>query len=319
MTNSKIHFAVIILVYNTEKYIGACLDSLINQTYHDWEAICIDDCSIDGSLDILNKYAEKDPRIKVFQSPQNQGISKNRNFALSKIIPNQNTWIYNIDSDDYISPSMFEFIAYAISDSTDNVDVVRLNFQRTTKLYSENDEAHILISPETVRFDIVSRDRYFSEYDVGGYTCSACVNSMLVDRHNIRYPENQLILEDQVFSIPCFAFAENLIVVDQPFYYYYNNPTSNGRKFGGRRKYDAIRLINNLYPILIDLSEATRYYLFNDFLPSRLGLYLSMSLRSHKEDGGPKEALLPSIKIFSNLKGIKPRIKYLILLLTGKL
>lgn len=319
MTNNKIHFAVIILVYNTEKYIGACLDSLKNQTYNDWEAICVDDCSTDGSLDILNRYAEEDSRIKVYRSPRNQGISKNRNFAISKITPDQNTWIYSIDSDDYISPSMFEFLVSAISNSTVNVDVVRLNFQRTTMLYSENDDAHTLISPQSVHFDIVSRDKYFSEYEVGGYTCSACVNSMLVDRHNIRYPENQLILEDQVFSIPCFAFAENLIVVEHPFYYYYNNPTSNGKKLGGRRKYDAIRLINNLYPVLIDLSDATRHYVFNEFLPSRLAMYLSMSLYSQKGDGGPKESLHPSIKLFSNLRGVKPRIKYLVLLLTGKL
>lgn len=317
--DNKISFAIIISVYNTEKYLRGCLDSLINQTYADWEAYCVDDCSTDNSLNVLKEYALKDKRIKVFSTEYNKGAAKSRNIALDFIQPHPDRWIYSIDSDDYISRSMLEVIATAIESTAKKVDCVRLNFQRSDKTYSENDDAHILISPKSVDFKVVSHDIFFSEYDVGGYNCAACVNSVIVDKYHLRYPENQLIVEDQGFTIPCFVHAQNIIVIQQPFYYYYSNPNSLGRTMSDRGKYDLIRLINSLYPLLNEHSVATRNYLYRDFLPSRLYAYLSTSLYLSKGCGGPKEFLNPEIKFFANLKGIKPKIKYVILVILRRL
>lgn len=317
--DNKISFAIIISVYNTAKYLRGCLDSLINQTYKDWEAYCVDDCSTDNSLDVLNEYALKDKRIKVFSTSYNKGASKNRNIALELIQPHPGRWIYSIDSDDYISRSMLEIIATVVDSTAKRVDCVRLNFQRTTKLYPENGDAHILISPKSVDFEVVSHEKFFSEYEVGGYNCAACVNSMIVDRHHLRYPVNQLIMEDQGFTIPCFVYAENLIVIRQPFYYYYSNPSSLLKIKSYSSKCDAIRLINNLYPLLNEHSVATRNYLYRDFLPSRLHSYLSFALHSSKSSGNVREKLNPEIRFFSCLRGVKSHIKYLMLFITKRL
>ena len=90
--------SIIVPVYNVEKYLPACIDSLINQTYRDIEIICVNDGSTDGSLAILEEYARKDNRIKII-SRENKGISHSRNEALDIAL---GEWIMFVDSDDFI-------------------------------------------------------------------------------------------------------------------------------------------------------------------------------------------------------------------------
>lgn len=97
--------SVIIPVYNVENYLRECLDSIINQTFKDIEIICVDDCSTDNSLDILNEYAQKDNRIKVFEQKENSGQGAARNFGISIA---QGEYITFVDPDDYIESTMYE-------------------------------------------------------------------------------------------------------------------------------------------------------------------------------------------------------------------
>jgi len=89
--------SVVIPVYNAEKYIKHTLDSVINQTYKNLEIICVNDCSKDNSLAILNEYAEKDERIKVLSNEKNSGVATTRNNAL-KIASGD--YIAFVDADD---------------------------------------------------------------------------------------------------------------------------------------------------------------------------------------------------------------------------
>lgn len=90
--------SIIIPVYNVEAYIRQCLDSVINQTLKDIEAICVDDCSPDGSGKILDEYAARDSRIKVFHLEKNGGPGVARNIALEKA---QGKYIMFLDPDDW--------------------------------------------------------------------------------------------------------------------------------------------------------------------------------------------------------------------------
>ena len=96
--------SVIIPVYNTENYLRECLDSIINQTFKDIEIICVNDGSTDGSLTILEEYAQKDNRIVVLHKP-NGGLSDARNAGLDIMRGN---YVSFIDSDDYITCDMIE-------------------------------------------------------------------------------------------------------------------------------------------------------------------------------------------------------------------
>lgn len=96
--------SIIIPVYNTEKYIAETLDSVIKQTFTDWEAICIDDGSTDDSLNILKRYAKKDDRIKII-TQKNLGVVSARNNAIAQA---KSEYIYPLDSDDIITTDCLE-------------------------------------------------------------------------------------------------------------------------------------------------------------------------------------------------------------------
>ena len=94
--------SVIMPVYNVEKYLRECLDSLLAQTFTDFEAICVNDGSTDGSPAILEEYAAKDNRIKIIDQP-NSGAAKSRNNGMT--IACGKYWMF-LDSDDWFMPDM---------------------------------------------------------------------------------------------------------------------------------------------------------------------------------------------------------------------
>ena len=98
--------SIIVPVYNVEKYLCQCLESLVHQTLTDIEIICVNDGSTDNSLGILNKYAQLDSRIKVF-SQKNQGVSSARNLGLEKV---NGEYITFVDSDDWIELNACEIL-----------------------------------------------------------------------------------------------------------------------------------------------------------------------------------------------------------------
>ena len=98
--------SIIVPVYNTEKYLPICLDSLVNQTFKDIEVICIDDKSKDSSLKILQYYSKKDSRIKIIKNEVNKGLGETRNVGIRN---SKGNYISFVDSDDYID---INFIKY---------------------------------------------------------------------------------------------------------------------------------------------------------------------------------------------------------------
>ena len=99
-------FSVIIPVYNVESYLRECLDSVLCQTFQDWEAICVNDGSSDNSLAILDEYAAKDSRFKVV-SQANGGLSAARNTGIDNA---SGEYIVFLDSDDWIEYNTLEIL-----------------------------------------------------------------------------------------------------------------------------------------------------------------------------------------------------------------
>ena len=100
----EIDLSVVIPVYNASKYLDRCIDSVLKQSYDNFELLLIDDCSKDDSYFICKKYAEQDKRVKVYQNSHNSGVSATRNSGIQKAT---GEYICFIDSDDYILPDMF--------------------------------------------------------------------------------------------------------------------------------------------------------------------------------------------------------------------
>ena len=111
-------FSIIIPVYNVAPYLRECLDSVLAQTFTDWEAICVDDGSTDGSGAILDEYAAKDNRFRVIHQ-QNAGVSVARNTALSRI---RGEWFLFLDGDDRLRPDgLAVFVPYISNAKVDGI------------------------------------------------------------------------------------------------------------------------------------------------------------------------------------------------------
>ena len=118
------YISVIIPVYNCGQFLRRCLDSLVNQSFKDWEAICINDGSKDNSGEILDEYAAKDNRFKVVHKV-NEGVSEARNTALNLV---ESDYIIFVDSDDFLHPQAMEICAHFAQ--RDNSDIIAYTYNR---------------------------------------------------------------------------------------------------------------------------------------------------------------------------------------------
>ena len=105
--------SIIVPVYNVEKFLPVCLDSLVNQTYRGLEIICVNDGSTDGSLTILEQYAAKDERIKII-SRENRGASESRNEGIEQA---HGEWLMFVDSDDWLETNTCERVMEVVGDA----------------------------------------------------------------------------------------------------------------------------------------------------------------------------------------------------------
>lgn len=134
--------SVVVPVYNVEKYLPATLESLTGQTFGDFEVLCVDNGSTDGSLSVLKKYAAKDNRIKIIEQ-SGGGVSAARNAALDRV---SGEYVAFLDSDDLMHPQMLETMLEALT-KTDS-DLVYCDICR----FADGEE----VSFDTVKFPSVS-------------------------------------------------------------------------------------------------------------------------------------------------------------------
>lgn len=129
-----IKYSFIVPVYNTEKYLKKCLDSLVNQTYKDFEIIVVNDGSTDKSSNIISKYQKKYKNIIVIDK-ENEGLSMARNRGVQK---SSGKYIIFVDSDDYVSNKLLEEIDKKIDDS----DILRFQIATEDEEYTKINEYH---------------------------------------------------------------------------------------------------------------------------------------------------------------------------------
>jgi glycosyltransferase involved in cell wall biosynthesis len=151
MENNKPIISVLLPVYNVEKYIGHCLETIINQTYKNIEIIVVDDCSPDNSGKIAEDYAKMDSRIKVIHHEYNKGLSATRNTGIEN---SSGEYITFIDSDDWVSNDYVEYLFKIIIETNSDVAMVRSFFTSRFKEQVEHDRIYT-ITPEDMLCDLL--------------------------------------------------------------------------------------------------------------------------------------------------------------------
>jgi glycosyltransferase involved in cell wall biosynthesis len=125
--------SVIVPIYNSEKYLSRCLDSIIAQKFYDYECILVDDCSNDNSLEICKKYSFFDKRITVYHKEKNEGTAQARKTGIDIASAE---YILFLDNDDWIEPEMLEELYIkAISQNYDMVYCDYYNDINTKSIY----------------------------------------------------------------------------------------------------------------------------------------------------------------------------------------
>lgn len=205
--------SVVVPVYNVEKYLKECIDSIINQTLEDIEIICVNDSSTDSSLEILNDYAKKDSRIIVINK-SNSGYGHTMNMGLNAAT---GEYVGIIESDDFADKNMFEDL-YKLAKEYD-ADIVKgdwYNYWSKNKFARKNNR---ISSAKTLKLTNSKQDK--SLLRINPSVWSAIYKKEFLNKYNIRFLETPgASYQDLAFSFKIFALAERVILTDKAYLYY---------------------------------------------------------------------------------------------------
>lgn len=278
-----VKISVIIPVYNVEKYLKECLESVINQTFRDIEIICVNDGSTDKSLEILEEYEKKDSRINII-SQINQGIGSARNTGINHA---KGEYIYFADSDDYLNLTAFEQLNNKYLNKNPDFVMFKVeNFYEETKEIIDDDYYSMPFLKQKVG------QNHFKYDDIKEFAVDLCVcpyasifNHEFIDE--IRFPEG-LLFEDNVFFTKALFKADKIYFYDEFLYHrrkHYNSTTTPI----SIKSLDTIEITNMLFDLCNEYGyhhEKKLYYrIFNN-------IYTIFK----KADESQKEELFQKIK-----------------------
>lgn len=213
--------SIIVPVYNAEKYIRKCIESVLHQTYPVWEMILIDNGSDDDSFKICQEYARKDERIYTLHQYQNKGVSAARNLGVEKA---SGKYITFLDADDWVAEDYLEQLV-KITKNT-NADILVCQYK---KVYEEqrNDEKEVSAEDfkEGQNFDVKEYDgeNFIEKCLLEGCTHCWGVLYKATVLEGIYFPEKIAIGEDALFLIDAVLQAEKIVVTEYDGYRYYIN------------------------------------------------------------------------------------------------
>lgn len=234
--------SVLVPVYNVERYLEKCLESVIKQTFSDIEIICMDDGSTDRSAEILNEYARRDKRIHVIHKT-NSGYGNTMNQAISLA---RGEYIGIVESDDHIAPDMYEKL-HAAADNY-HLDFVKSDFFRlwTHEDGTEELEYRKLTEQMNLYHNVLNPNEKREAYYLEKFTWNALYRRSFLIEHGIRYNETPgASYQDNGFWFQTFYFARRVMFINQAFYYYkQDNPdssvNSNKKVYAMKQEYDYI-------------------------------------------------------------------------------
>lgn len=209
--------SIVMPVYGVEKYLSVSINSVLNQTYKNFELILVDDKSPDKSPEICDNFAQKDNRIKVVHKPSNEGLGFARNTGLDIA---SGDYVYFIDSDDYIEPQLLEKAIKAFDENTEFV-VFGINRVHEKKDGSIDKIEHLI--PELVESKTANETAYIfamlNTKKVFPFAWNKLYKKQFLDKCGTRF-ENTKLIEDFLFNIELFSKATFIKVIPDELYNY---------------------------------------------------------------------------------------------------
>lgn len=240
--------SVVVPIYNMEKYLNKCVDSILNQTYSNIEILLIDDGSTDLSVKICDEYMKIDSRIKVFHK-KNGGLSDAKNFGIKKA---SGKYVAFVDSDDWIENNMYENMYYKLKDTKSNIVVcgryIEYENGEKKEWYNKNE---IIMNKEQALIYLNS----FYNFDMS--SCDKLYEKSLFD--NIEFPYGKKC-EDAYTTYLLFNKADRVTYIPKCFYHYFQRSGSISRNEKINMDYiyaaeEQLEFFTTKYPHLIYIAE----------------------------------------------------------------
>lgn len=224
--NNEGKVSVVIPVYNVEKYVRECLDSVINQTYKNLEIICVDDYGSDNSVKIVEEYAQKDERIKIIHHDKNMGAGTARNTGVKN---SDGEFIFFLDSDDYLNLDIIELMIEKQKET--GADVVVSHFKTFSRENIPNMEA-IFKNRKYLNFSQkelhqISFDNFQDNLrSVFRSACGKLFKKDFLIKNNIRFTNQNICCEDAGFCLKALSNFPSVFFMENVGVNYRINPSS---------------------------------------------------------------------------------------------
>lgn len=205
--------SIILPVYNGEKTLARCVESILNQTYRDFELLLVDDGSQDGSAALCDRYGAADARVRVFHQ-ENAGVSAARNLALSEA---RGAYLQFVDCDDWITADATHALVQAAQEH--DCDLVIADFYRVVgdrvSHKGDIDETGVFTREDFAIYMMENPADYYY-----GVLWNKLFRGDLVRKHGIKMDPEMSWCEDFMFNLEYLRYAERFIALQVPIYYY---------------------------------------------------------------------------------------------------
>ena len=292
--------SVIIPIYNVELYLRRCVDSILSQTFHDFELILVDDGSPDNCPAICDEYAAKDHRIHVIHQ-KNQGASAARNAALDYVLSkDRNSWLTFVDSDDWIHPQMLEFLYNAVIKYGTQVAICDHQIPGahiTLDHYSQSSSA------------LWNSEEYFITNNLNATTpWGKLYHKTCFDQ--LRFPVG-IVHEDEYITYQTLFQCKSVAVIPLPLYIHYSNPQGVTQTENRLKRLYALSAYEEQLAFFkrIGAQKAYSYRISNYYI--ELVLFPKKLDSSKPQERSAKQSLISKRKyIFSQMNPMEKKIAY---------
>lgn len=289
--------SIIVPVYKVEKYINQCIESILSQTFKEFELILIDDGSPDNSGEICDKFADIDQRITVIHK-SNGGVSSARNVGLKNA---KGKYILFIDSDDWIDSSFIAELVYSMENKNADLTVCDYYLADTDKLKTNK------IFDKDISLNKINEEEMVNlikTHSIFGPWCKLYRNDV-IQRNKIFFNTNVSFGEDLLFNLQYLSNVNNICMIGKELYYYRQVNGSLVRSFN-ENKIESFVLINQEFLNFIDkynmLKNKVLYYVVYHVIDDYIALLNKLI--------NYKSSLKHKYKLFKQLNSLKAIKKY---------
>nr|WP_300094774.1 glycosyltransferase [Sedimentibacter sp.] len=254
--------SIVIPVYNVEKYLSRCLESILSQSLKEIEIIVVNDGSTDHSLEICRYYQKRDSRIVIIDK-QNEGVSVARNTGINY---SSGKYIGFVDPDDWIEKNMYENMYNTIEKF--KCSIAFCNYSKDSKLGSTIKTLKInkdLLGKLDIINELIANivgieDIFPKYYNVMGCVWRCLYKKDFIDEFGLRFTPGISIMEDLLFNVQALIYCDRACIDHGVYYHYMKNKSSSLHKYNEKMWQDQVVVHNMLEEIIedADLSEYMR-------------------------------------------------------------